>query len=104
MPESDDLQLKLKQCDPDVLSYVDALKKENAKLQRRIGSLEASSVSSDHRIDALLEEIEFHRNASKMTDEETVEALIPMMMQAFKDAGGVDAFCKKHNLVADPID
>lgn len=95
MPESDELQAKLKQADPDVVAYVDALKKEIAKLQKKNIALEAANVSQDYRIDALQKEFEKHHADSHMTTEEAEQAAIPFVIDLITKAGGIDAFCIK---------
>lgn len=43
----------LRTADPVIKAFVAALKKENAKLQRQVGTLEAKLLSAEHRIAAL---------------------------------------------------
>jgi hypothetical protein len=53
MPRSKELISLIKTSHPEVVRYIAALEKENAKAQTRIADLEAKSVSSDHKIEAL---------------------------------------------------
>ena len=57
------IKAKLKSCDPDIKNYVTYLKKENAKLHRKIVKLEVENMTSKNRILALKKENkELHKN------------------------------------------
>jgi len=58
MPRSKELSSRIESSPPEVVRYIAALEKENAKAQRHIAELEAKSVSSDHKIEALTLQVE----------------------------------------------
>ena len=57
MPPSEELETKLKDCDPDVQQFIAQLKAENLKAQTRIAKLEAKNLTNENKITALEKEL-----------------------------------------------
>jgi septal ring factor EnvC (AmiA/AmiB activator) len=56
---------KLKSCDPEIKNYVRYLKKENAKLHRKLAKMEVENLTLKNRVVALeIERKKLHKNIS----------------------------------------
>ena len=58
MNYSSEIEGKIKDCDPEIINFIDAFQTENAQLQKRIVKLEVERISFKNKINALEDDLE----------------------------------------------